>query len=185
MNRQVCFLEQRIIQIPKSVSAGISKNEGLVELSLKGPLGETSLVLPDGVSVKENQITHEIVLGAELLKMKPLLGTFASLANQKIEGITQGFKKQLNLVGVGYRANIIEGVLNLKLGYSHEVNVEISDDLEILCPNQTTIFVKGVDLEKVTQKAAEIRSWRLPEPYKGKGIFYKNEKVRRKEGKKN
>jgi large subunit ribosomal protein L6 len=75
--------------------------------------------------------------------------------------------------------------LNLKLGYSHEVHIEVGPELEIVCPNQTTIFIKGVDLEKVTQKAAEIRSWRLPEPYKGKGIFYKNETIRRKEGKKN
>lgn len=181
----MCILEQRRVQVPKSVNIGICENSNLMNLILVGPLGQTSLMLPEGVFVREEQATHEIILAVEVPKMKPLLGTFVSLVNQKIEGITQGFKKQLNLVGVGYRANIKERVLNLKLGYSHEVNVEISDDLEILCPNQTTIFVKGVDLEKVTQKAAEIRSWRLPEPYKGKGIFYRNEKVRRKEGKKN
>ena len=88
-------------------------------------------------------------------------------------------------VGVGYRAKVEEKNLHLRLGYSHDINIPFDLDIDIICPNQTTIIIKGVDLVKVTQKAAEIRSWRLPEPYKGKGIFYKGETIRRKEGKKN
>lgn len=181
----MCFLQQKSVKVPENVSIRIFEEDSRCKVTFSGSVGEAELVLPEGFLAKTNEDTSEVSLESNLSTSKPLLGTFAGLVTQRIEGVTQGFKKQLNLVGVGYRANLTDNGLNLKLGYSHEVHIEVGPELEIVCPNQTTIFVKGVDLEKVTQKAAEIRSWRLPEPYKGKGIFYKNETIRRKEGKKN
>lgn len=181
----MCFLQQKSIVIPDGVKVRIAEKCLRYEITFIGPIGEAKLVLPENFVALISDDTSKIIMESSLVADKPLLGTFAGLINQRLEGVTQGFKRQLNLVGVGYRANLTDKGLNLKLGYSHEINIEVGPDIEILCPNQTTIFVKGVDLEKVTQKAAEIKSWRLPEPYKGKGIFYKGETVRRKEGKKN
>lgn len=181
----MCFLQQKSIVIPDGAEVCIAEKDSGYEIIFTGPVGEAKLVLPENFIALISDDTSKIILESSLAANKPLLGTLAGLVSQRFEGVTQGFKKQLNLVGVGYRANLTDKGLNLKLGYSHEINIEVGSEIEILCPNQTTIFVKGVDLEKVTQKAAEIKSWRLPEPYKGKGIFYKGETVRRKEGKKN
>lgn len=178
----------KIIDIPKAVEVEILNSQDNLSLAFKGPLGNTSLNFPSGFSVEKD--TEKSILSIECSlsspkRVKQLMGTYASLTRQKMKGVFQGFKKQLTLVGVGYRASVESNTLTLRLGYSHEINIDFDDSLSILCPNQTTIFVMGIDLVKVTQKAAEIRSWRLPEPYKGKGIFYKGEIVRRKDGKKN
>jgi len=180
--------ELRKIELPQTVSIDILDSEGDLSLAFEGPLGKALLTFPEGFSAEKDVGGSMLTLECSLSSpksMKRLIGTFSSLIKQKIEGVSQGFKKQLNLVGVGYRANVKENNLTLRLGYSHEIYIAFDKDLDIICPNQTTIFIKGTDLIKVTQKAAEIRSWRLPEPYKGKGIFYKGETVRRKEGKKN
>jgi large subunit ribosomal protein L6 len=180
--------ELKIIEYPQTVSIDTLSTGKDLSLAFTGPLGKTSLSFPEGFSIENNPEERVLTLKCSLPSpklMQRLMGTFSSLMKQKIEGVSQGFKKQLNLVGVGYRANVKDNNLSLRLGYSHEINVTFDEDLEIICPNQTTIFIRGIDLVKVTQKAAEIRSWRLPEPYKGKGIFYKGETVRRKEGKKN
>jgi large subunit ribosomal protein L6 len=180
--------ELKTIGVPQAVEVQILDNQEKLSLAFNGPLGNTSLDFPSGFSAEEN--TEEATLSIECSlpspkRVKQLMGTYTSLTKQKIEGVSQGFKRQLTLVGVGYRASVEENTLILRLGYSHEIVIDFDASLSIVCPNQTTIFIKGTDLVKVTQKAAEIRSWRLPEPYKGKGIFYKGETVRRKDGKKN
>jgi large subunit ribosomal protein L6 len=116
---------------------------------------------------------------------KALLNTSASLIHQKIKGLTQGVKVQLNLKGVGYRASLSGSTLILALGYSHKITLTFDKTVQCLCPNPRTIIIKGSDYAKVHQAAAEIRAYRLPEPYKGKGVLYKNEVVSLKEGKKN
>lgn len=159
-------------------------------LHLQGPSGaEASLHLPDPLRVILSPQVGELRLevgDCPLKDRKRWLGTYLALLRQKEEGLRQGFKSCLKLVGVGYRASLPEsGGLLLRLGYSHEVLLPLSSTLEVICPNPTTIFIKGQNLQEVTQKAADIRGWRLPEPYKGKGIFYQGETVLRKEGKKN
>ena len=180
--------EIKRIEYSSQVIIGITKAEMITSVIFEGPLGKTELVLPDGFSVQKDSENLELLLrccSPSSKVTKRLIGTFSSLIKQKIEGVSQGFKRHLRLVGVGYRAKVEENSLHLRLGYSHDINIPFDLDIDIICPNQTTIIIKGVDLVKVTQKAAEIRSWRLPEPYKGKGIFYKGETIRRKEGKKN
>ena len=174
--------ELKIIDVPQEVEVEVSDSQDNLSLVFKGPLGNTSLNFPSGFSVEKDNEKSTLSIECSLpspKRVKQLMGTYVSLTGQKMEGVFQGFKKQLTLVGV--EAN----TLVLRLGYSHEINIDFDDSLSIFCPNQTTILIKGIDLVKVTQKAAEIRSWRLPEPFKGKGIFYKGETVRRKDGKKN
>jgi large subunit ribosomal protein L6 len=180
--------ELKRIEYTSQVTISIVETEMNTLIVLEGPLGKTELVLPDGFSVQKDSRNLELLLECYLPSSKVakrLIGTFSSLIKQKIEGVSQGFKKHLKLVGVGYRAKVNAKNLHLRLGYSHDINIPFDLDIDIICPNQTTVIIKGIDLVKVTQKAAEIRSWRLPEPYKGKGIFYKGETIRRKEGKKN
>ena len=180
--------ELKIIDVPQEVEVEVSDSQDNLSLVFKGPLGNTSLNFPSGFSVEKDNEKSTLSIECSLpspKRVKQLMGTYVSLTGQKMEGVFQGFKKQLTLVGVGYRASVEANTLVLRLGYSHEINIDFDDSLTIFCPNQTTILIKGIDLVKVTQKAAEIRSWRLPEPYKGKGIFYKGETVRRKDGKKN
>lgn len=180
--------ELRKIEYPSQITIDIIKIEGNTSITFEGTLGKVEMVLPNGFSIQKDSEKLELFLECcfpSSKVAKRLIGTISSLIKQKIEGVSQGFKKQLKLVGVGYRAKTHEGNLELRLGYSHDINIPFDLDVDIICPNQTTIIVKGVDLVKVTQKAAEIRAWRLPEPYKGKGIFYKRESIRRKEGKKN
>ena len=166
------------------------EQEGKCVLLLEGPRGKSELVLPQDFTLRQKKgkglsFRYYASRGAKF--KKKLFLTFISLLKQKIKGLTQSFTCQLQLVGVGYRATLRpeKRILELRLGYSHLIEVSYEEDLSILCPNQRTIIIRGVDLPKVTQKAAMIRSWRIPEPYKGKGIFYKGESIQRKEGKKN
>jgi len=168
------------------------KQGGKNIIVLEGPRGKSELFLPQGFTLRQKKekgisFRYYASRGSGAKHQKKLFLTFISLLKQKIKGITQSFTCQLQLVGVGYRAIIHsqKRILELRLGYSHSIEVPYEEDLYILCPNQRTIIIKGLDLPKVTQKAAAIRGWRMPEPYKGKGIFYKGESLQRKEGKKN
>lgn len=159
-------------------------------LRLQGPSGgEVIFPLPEGVEVFPSLEVGRLrveVTGSSLKTRKRWLGTTMALLRQKGNGLRQGFKRCLKLVGVGYRASLPdEGGLLLRLGYSHPILLPLSPTLEVICPNPTTIFIKGRNLQEVSQQAADIRRWRLPEPYKGKGIFYQGETITRKEGKKN
>lgn len=153
-------------------------------LKVKGPKGEGIQVLHPAVQVRleGDQLLFDSATNNE--SDKPLVGTYRSLCQNLITGVTNGFERKLELVGVGYRAQTQGKILNLSLGYSHPISYKIPDGITIETPTQTEVLVKGVDLQKVGQVAAEIRAFRPPEPYKGKGIKYANERILRKEAKK-
>lgn len=172
----------RIAKKPISVPAGVEVNVSETAISMKGPKGSASYELHKGVIVAKE--------GAEL-KVSPreitddaMAGTARTLVSNMITGVTKGFEKKLELVGVGYRAQAQGKVLNLTLGFSHPVAYAIPEGITIETPSQTEILVKGADKQKVGQVSAEIRAYRPPEPYKGKGVKYSDEKILRKEAKK-
>ena len=154
----------------------------LNRLHFKGPLGERLHVLPDGVacSYSSNLLTLTCIDESKIA----LWGLHRALISNKIFGICNGFTRILNIVGVGYRAYLTDNVLVLKVGYSHPIEYMIPDDVRISCPSSVQIVIFGVDKDRVGQIAAEIRSFKKPEPYKGKGIRYENEQLYLKEGKK-
>ena len=155
------------------------------QITIKGKKGIATFPYSKEVSI---ELTTD-----NILKFKPchntkkasaLAGTTRAIVNNMVHGVNIGFEKKLKLIGVGYRAQVSEGNLNLTLGYSHPVHYKIPDDITIETPNQTEIIIKGINKQKIGQIAAEIRAYRKPEPYKGKGIRYANEVVTIKETKK-
>jgi large subunit ribosomal protein L6 len=168
------------VAIPASVTASL---EGGI-LSVKGPKGTLTMPMVD-------EVTYALEDG--MLSVKPANGTKRArafwgmqrtLVQNLVTGVTDGFTKVLEITGVGYRANAQGRNLKLQLGYSHDVDVAVPEGIEVKTPDQTTIEISGADAQKVGQLAAEIRRWRKPEPYKGKGIKYRGEYIFRKEGKK-
>jgi large subunit ribosomal protein L6 len=170
----------RKINIPEEVTINLDNNE----LIVKGPKGELTLNIPLNVVVEFND--NEVIVKRinDKLTLKQIHGTINSLITNMIKGVTKGFEKSLEIVGVGYRFQIKEKQLIINAGYSHPVILNIPDDLIVSVVSNTEIVVKGIDKQKVGEFAANIRKVREPEPYKGKGIHYKDEIVRRKEGKK-
>ena len=152
-------------------------------ISIKGPLGTTTFPACDSVTVEkvENTLVCKAVEGAE--NAGALSGTVRAIVANMVTGVSKGFERKLTLVGVGYRAQVQGDALNLTLGFSHPVLMEDPEGLTVEVPTPTEIIVKGIDKQLVGNYAAKIREWRKPEPYKGKGIRYENENVRRKEGK--
>ncbi|ADC49783.1 MULTISPECIES: 50S ribosomal protein L6 [Alkalihalophilus] len=173
----------RIGNKPVEVPAGVTITLDGTLLTVKGPKGELSRNLhPDmKVNVEENQVTVE--RPSEHKEHKALHGTTRSLINNMVEGVTKGYERALELIGVGYRATKSGQKLVLNVGYSHPVEITPEAGIEIEVPANTKVIVKGIDKERVGAVASNIRSVRLPEPYKGKGIRYEGEYVRRKEGK--
>ena len=174
----------RIGKLPIEIPGGVTVEQAGSEISVKGPKGLLSLSLVDQVEVaiKDNLIT---VLPKDQSKTaRAMWGMQRTLVSNLIEGVTEGFKKKLEIKGVGYRAQIKGKILNLQLGFSHEVDFPIPDGITIKCPDLTTIIISGIDKQQVGQVAAKIREYRKPEPYKGKGIKYAGEYIFRKEGKK-
>lgn len=167
------------IEIPAGVSIELKDNN----ITVKGPKGELSRKLHEEVIVKveENQIVVERPSDNKL--HRSLHGTTRSIVSNMVEGVTNGFQKNLELIGVGYRATKSGTKLVLNVGYSHPVEIEPEQGIEIEVPANTKVIVKGIDKERVGAIAANIRAVRSPEPYKGKGIRYEGEYVRRKEGK--
>ncbi|GGE20840.1 50S ribosomal protein L6 [Marinithermofilum abyssi] len=167
------------IAIPNGVEVKIDGDK----ISVKGPKGTLSRdILPDiAVKVEENEILVERPSDAR--KHRAMHGTMRALIANMVEGVTNGFSKKLELVGVGYRAQKKGNKVVLNVGYSHPVEVDAIEGIELDVPSQTEIVVKGIDKERVGAVAANIRSIREPEPYKGKGIKYSDERIRRKEGK--
>ncbi|QMT98590.1 50S ribosomal protein L6 [Mycoplasma tullyi] len=171
----------RVITVPSNVSVNQTKEL----LSFKGPLGQLDLKLKEGSNINVNVENNEIKLtrNNELKQTKMLHGTYNALIKNALEGVTVGFKKELRLVGVGYRAALKGDVLNLQLGYSHPINLDIPKDLKVTVEKNTEITVSGIDKQRVGEFAIQIRKWRMPEPYKGKGVLYLNEQIIRKAGK--
>ena len=167
------------VELPQGVTATIAKEA----VTIKGAKGSLSLPLASGVSVIQTEKKLEISFAEPGLARTSAGSTRAHLANM-VRGVTKGYEKKLELVGVGFRATVQGKSLNLTLGFSHPVSVEIPEGLSIETPSQTEILIKGIDRQRVGQIAAEIRDIRPPEPYKGKGVRYANEKITLKEGKK-
>ena len=168
------------IAIPAGVTVEVAENN---KVTVKGPKGTLERVLPAEMGIKVEDGHVVVSRPNDLKKMKSLHGLTRTLINNMVIGVTQGFEKTLEINGVGYRAAKQGKVLNLSLGYSHPVEMTDPEGLEVVVEGQNKIIVKGIDKEKVGQYASEIRDKRRPEPYKGKGIKYADETIRRKVGK--
>ena len=168
------------VEIPSGVNVAIAGHQ----LTAKGKLGELGLDLVDDVEVTLEGDKVWVRPREETLRARKMWGTTRALVNNIVTGVSTGFTRNLEINGVGYRAQVQGEVLVLQLGYSHEVRHPFPPGISIECPDTTHIVVKGIDKQKVGQTAAEIRGYRPPEPYKGKGIKYDDEFIVRKEGKK-
>ncbi|MDT8862276.1 50S ribosomal protein L6 [Alkalihalobacillus sp. MEB130] len=173
----------RIGKKPVEVPSGVTITLDGTLLTVKGPKGELQRNLHEDmkINIEENQVTVE--RPSDNKEHRALHGTTRSLINNMVEGVTKGFERSLELVGVGYRATKSGQKLVLNVGYSHPVEIVPEQGIEIEVPANTKVIVKGIDKERVGALASNIRSVRLPEPYKGKGIRYEGEYIRRKEGK--
>ena len=174
----------RVAKAPVSIPAGVTVTLSGQDIKIKGPVGELSHAIHGLVSVsqEDNAITTSVAEESKAAWMQA--GTARSIINNMVEGVSKGFEKKLILNGVGYRAKAAGKNLNLSLGFSHPVEHAIPAGITCETPTQTEVVLKGADKQLVGQVAANIRSYREPEPYKGKGIRYENEHVRRKEAKK-
>ena len=170
----------KTITIPAGCEVSVSDSN---EVTVKGPKGTLSRQFSPLIDIKVEGAEVNCKRANEAKTTKQLHGTTRALLHNMIVGTTEGFKKTLEIVGIGYRAEMQGKVLNLSLGYSHDINFDVEDGLTIETPNPTTIIVSGIDKQRVGEAAAQIRGFRKPEPYKGKGIRYKGEKVAHKEGK--
>ncbi|MCR5595796.1 MAG: 50S ribosomal protein L6 [Lachnospiraceae bacterium] len=168
------------IAIPAGVNVDVAENN---TVTVKGPKGELKRTLPSEMEIKMEDGQLTVARPNDLKKMKSLHGLTRTLINNMIVGVTDGYEKKLEVNGVGYRASKSGKTLTLNLGYSHPVEMTDPEGIETVLEGQNIIIVKGIDKEKVGQFAAEIRDKRRPEPYKGKGIKYADETIRRKAGK--
>ena len=173
----------RIGKMPVSLPKGVEAIKAEGALSVKGPKGSLTMeVHPDmKIVIEEDELRVE--RPSDQKDHRALHGLTRSLIQNMVTGVTNGFSKTLEIIGVGYRADPKASGITLKLGYSHSIDYVPDNGITLECSNQTTIVVQGIDKQKVGQAAAEIRSFRPPEPYKGKGIRYQGEHVRRKAGK--
>jgi large subunit ribosomal protein L6 len=168
------------ISIPAGVEVTIDANN---TVTVKGPKGSLTQKLTSDLTIKNEENILTVERPTNNKKHKSLHGLTRTLIANMVEGVTNGYEKKLELVGVGYRAQKQGSKLVLSLGFSHPVEMEDPEGITVEVPNQTEILVKGIDKQIVGNYSAKIRSWREPEPYKGKGIRYAGEVVRRKEGK--
>ncbi len=168
------------VELPSGVTASVSGQT----VEVKGPKGAQSFTATDDVTiaVEDNKVT--VTPRGSSKRAKQQWGMSRTVIQNMVTGLTGGFKKELEIQGVGYRAQMQGNVLKLNLGYSHEVNFEVPAGVTVTAPKPTEIVIEGSDAQQVGQVAANIRDWRRPEPYKGKGIRYKDEYIFRKEGKK-
>jgi large subunit ribosomal protein L6 len=170
--------------MPVDLPQGVSATIGADNVTVKGAKGSLSLSLKGGIKVVQHQSQLAVEASGDAEGLNAIAGsTRAHLANM-VAGVTKGYEKKLELVGVGYRASVQAKNLSLTLGFSHLINFAIPEGVTIETPTQTEIIVKGIDRQKVGQTAAEIRRFRPPEPYKGKGVKYSDEKIVLKEAKK-
>jgi large subunit ribosomal protein L6 len=168
------------VAIPSGVTAQIEEGT----LNVKGPKGTLSMGLSDLVECKIEGDAISVTPANDTKRARSFWGMQRTLVSNLIEGVTEGYTKVLEITGVGYRAQAQGAKIKLQLGFSHDVDVDVPEGLEVKTPDQTTIEISGIDKQKVGQFAAELREWRKPEPYKGKGVKYRGEYIFRKEGKK-
>ena len=174
----------RIAKSPVEIPAGVDVSIRGPKVSIKGPKGQLECEIHPSVElVQDGSVLNFSARNADK-KSVALAGTMRSLTNNMVVGVSQGFEKKLTLIGVGYRAQAQGNTLNLTLGFSHPVNYKVPEGVTVETPSQTEVVVKGSDKQKVGQVAAEIRAYRSPEPYKGKGVRYADEYVAMKEAKK-
>jgi large subunit ribosomal protein L6 len=171
---------KRTIAVPKGVTVTLDGQT----VSVKGPKGERSWTVAEEIEVSQNDEGINLGLRADTQRGRAMWGLSRTLVDNMVVGVTTGFEKSLDLVGVGYRAAMKGNALSLQLGFSHDVDIEPPAGVTFAVPKQTEIKISGADKQAVGQIAAVIRKLRPPEPYKGKGVRYTGEKVRRKEGKK-
>jgi len=174
----------RIGKKPVDLPSGVEAKVDGQTVEVKGPKGTRSFKASDDVTVAVEDNTVSVTPRGSSKRAKQQWGMSRTQIQNLVTGVTTGFKKELEINGVGYRAAIQGNVLKLNLGYSHDVDFTVPDGVTVTCPKQTEIIVEGSDQQLVGQVAANIREWRKPEPYKGKGIKYKDEYIFRKEGKK-
>ena len=173
----------RIGKAPVAVPSGVTVSIDGSAVSVKGPKGELSRTIPEQVSVRQDGDTLVVERADDERQSRALHGLVRSLVQNMVTGVTDGFQKDLEIVGVGYRATPKGKGLELSLGFSHPVVVDAPEGITFNVPQPTRIEVHGIDKQLVGQVAANIRAWRSPEPYKGKGVRYADEHVRRKAGK--
>ncbi len=174
----------RIGKLAVAVPDGVTATVDGSNVTVKGPKGELSVALVEEVTVEMGDDGIKVSPRDDSKKARSMWGLSRSLINNLVEGVTKGYEKELELRGTGYRAQMQGSNLKLNLGLSHDVVYTAPDGVKIECPSQTEIKISGMDKQKVGQVASEIRSYRPPEPYKGKGVRYKDEYVFMKEGKK-
>ena len=174
----------RIGKKPVAVPGGVTAAVNGQEAKVKGPKGELKHVLVDAIIAKLDKGEIEIAMREDTKQARAMWGMSRTLVANLIAGVTEGFTKKLEITGVGYRAAVQGSNLQLQLGYSHDITYPIPQGIQVQCPRPTEIVVTGIDKQKVGQVAAEIRGFRPPEPYKGKGVRYAGEFILRKEGKK-
>ena len=168
------------VELPSGVTASVSGQT----VEVKGPKGTRTFKATDDVSISVEDNVISVEPRGKSKRARQQWGMSRTQVANLVEGVTNGFKKELELSGVGYRAQMQGNVLKLSLGYSHDVNFEVPEGVTVTAPKPTDVIVEGIDQQLVGQVAANIREWRKPEPYKGKGIKYKGEYIFRKEGKK-
>jgi len=173
----------RIGKLPVAVPKGVEARESAGTLTVKGPKGELSLAYHPEMKVTIDDGEIRVERPSEQQRHKALHGLTRSLVANMVEGVTNGFSRTLEIQGVGYRAEVRGRGITLSLGFSHTIDYTPVDGVKVECPNPTTIVVSGPDKQSVGQAAAEIRAFRPPEPYKGKGVRYQGEQIRRKAGK--
>jgi large subunit ribosomal protein L6 len=175
----------RIGKIPVTVPAGVKVNVSDHTVAVEGPKGKLQQQFPPQVDVKFDEAGKKVVVSrhGESRQDKAMHGLVRALVRNMIVGVTQGYEKKLEIVGVGYLAAIQKNELQLRVGFANELKVPIPSNLKVTCPDQTHVVIQGADKQAVGQFAAEVRALRKPEPYKGKGIRYDGEQVRRKAGK--
>ena len=174
----------RIGKKPVTIPAGVTLTQSGQAITVKGPKGELYFTLPSAVTGKLEGAEYTIIPVEGVKGASAMWGMARTMVFNLIEGVTNGFKKELELRGVGYRAQAQGSKLTMQLGFSHDVVYEMPAGITIAAPKPTQLIVEGIDKQQVGQVAAEIRSFRKPEPYKGKGVRYVGEYVRQKEGKK-
>ena len=174
----------RIGKKPVPIPSGVTANVEGQTVKMKGPKGALALVLPDDVVVKMDKSSIKVGPRTETKRARAMWGTSRTLVANLVAGVTKGFEDKLDITGVGYRASVQGKNLQIALGYSHDVIYPIPEGIAITTPKPTEILITGIDKQKVGQVAAEIRGFRPPEPYKGKGVRYSSEYIFRKEGKK-
>ncbi|MES9823162.1 MAG: 50S ribosomal protein L6 [Candidatus Thiodiazotropha endolucinida] len=174
----------RVAKSPITLPSGVTVKKSEQSLSVKGPKGEMAMEIHPSIDVSEEGNSLKVAPKNEDKATWAMAGTMRSLVNNMVTGVSQGFEKKLQLVGVGYRAQAGGKSLNLNLGFSHPIDYPVPEGISIATPSATEIVVSGSNKQRVGQVAAEIRAFRPPEPYKGKGVRYVDEYVARKEAKK-